>query len=273
MHFNKLGCLCNSTGSTQNNTNMKKVLFVLALFFTLQGTAQKLIGGNNIIKGNLTSFALKNYHLSFERSLNHFMSVSASYRYMPKESLPIKSIVEKYIDNSAINYDLFQMGNNALTFESRFYLGLQKMSGFYIAPYARFANFDLSVPVAYTYTPEGSFIAPTPITKSASLDGVIKSTSYGAYIGLQKQLLTKLVLDIWFIGGHFGSSNGSLNFITPEDDKLPTLAINALQKVLDDTKVNPFEITSKVNQNGATADMKGPWAGFRGLGISLGLRF
>ena len=252
---------------------MKKTLFVLALFFTLQGTAQKLIGGNNIIKGNLTSFALKNYHLSFERSLNHFMSVSASYRYMPKESLPIKSIVEKYIDNSAINYDLFQMGNNALTFESRFYLGLQKMSGFYIAPYARFANFDLSVPVAYTYTPEGSFIAPTPITKSASLDGVIKSTSYGAYIGLQKQLLTKLVLDIWFIGGHFGSSNGSLNFITPEDDKLPTLAINALQKVLDDTKVNPFEITSKVNQNGATADMKGPWAGFRGLGISLGLRF
>ena len=252
---------------------MKKVLFVLALFFTLQGTTQKLIGGNNIIKGNLTSFALKNYHLSFERSLNHFMSVSASYRYMPKGSLPIKSIVEKYIDNSAINYDLFQMGNNALTFESRFYLGLQKMSGFYIAPYARFANFDLSVPVAYTYTPEGSFIAPTPITKSASLDGVIKSTSYGAYIGLQKQLLTKLVLDIWFIGGHFGSSNGSLNFITPEDDKLPTLAINALQKVLDDTKVNPFELKSKVTQNGATADMKGPWAGIRGLGISLGLRF
>jgi hypothetical protein len=190
---------------------------------------------------------------------------------MPKGSLPIKSIVEKYIDNSAINYDLFQMGNNALTFESRFYLGLQKMSGFYIAPYLRFADFDLGVPIAYTYTPEGSFIAPTPITKTADLNGVIKSTSYGAYIGLQKQLLTKLVLDIWFIGGHFGSSNGSLNFIAPE--KLPTPAIDALQKVLDDTKVNPFEITSKVNQNGATADMKGPWAGFRGLGISLGLRF
>jgi hypothetical protein len=42
---------------------------------------------------------------------------------------------------------------------------------------------------------------------------------------------------------------------------------------LDDTKLNPFELKSKVTQNGATADMKGPWAGFRGLGISLGLRF
>lgn len=247
---------------------MKKVLFILASLTTLQVNAQKLIGGKNIIKGNLTSFALKNYHLSFERSLNHFMSVSASYRYMPKGSLPLQAIAKKYIDNPAINFDLFQMGNNALTFESRFYLGLQKMSGFYIAPYARFADFDLSVPVEYTYTPEGSFIAPTPITKSANLDGLIKSTSYGAYIGLQKQLLTKLVIDIWFIGGHFGSSNGTLNFIAPE--KLPTQAVSALQKALDNTKVSPFEITSKVNQNGATADMKGPWAGFRGLGISLG---
>jgi hypothetical protein len=250
---------------------MKKVLFVLALLITYKVNAQKLIGGKNIIKGNLTSFALKNYHLSFERSLNHFMSVSASYRFMPKGSLPLQAIAKKYIDNPAINFDLFQMGNNALTFESRFYLGLQKMSGFYIAPYARFANFDLSVPVEYTYTPEGSFIAPVPITKSANLDGVIKSTSYGAYIGLQKQLLTKLVIDIWFIGGHYGSSNGNLNFIAPE--KLPNEAVSALQKALDDTKVNPFEITSKVNQNGATADMKGPWAGFRGLGVSLGLRF
>jgi hypothetical protein len=253
---------------------MKKVLFVLALFFTLQVHAQKLIGGNNIIKGNLTSFALKNYHISYERSLNRFMSVSASYRYMPKGSLPLQSIAKKYIDNPAINFDLFQMGNNALTFESRFYLGLQKMSGFYIAPYARFANFDLAVPVAYTYNPDaavGSVIGSNPITKIADINGTIKSTSYGAYIGLQKQLLTKLVLDIWFIGGHYGSSNGSLNFVAPE--KLPSQAVTALQQALDDTKVNPFELKSKVTQNGATADMKGPWAGIRGLGISLGLRF
>jgi hypothetical protein len=253
---------------------MKKALFVLALFFTLQVHAQKLIGGNNIIKGNLTSFALKNYHISYERSLNRFMSVSASYRYMPKGSLPLQSIAKKYIDNPAINFDLFQMGNNALTFESRFYLGLQKMSGFYIAPYARFANFDLAVPVAYTYNPDaavGSVIGSNPITKIADINGTIKSTSYGAYIGLQKQLLTKLVLDIWFIGGHYGSSNGSLNFVAPE--KLPSQAVTALQQALDDTKVNPFELKSKVTQNGATADMKGPWAGFRGLGISLGLRF
>jgi hypothetical protein len=253
---------------------MKKLLFILALIVSLQVNAQKLIGGNNIIKGNLTSFALKNYHISYERSLNHFMSVSASYRYMPKGSLPLQSIAKKYIDNPAINLDLFQMGNNALTFESRFYLGLQKMSGFYIAPYARFANFDLSVPVEYTYTPDksvGAIIGNDPITKTAGLNGTIMSTSYGAYFGLQKQLLTKLVIDIWFIGGHYGNSTGNLSFVAPE--KLPSQAVDALQKTLDDTKVSPFDLKSKVTQNGATADMKGPWAGIRGLGISLGLRF
>jgi len=253
---------------------MKKLLFILALSASLHVDAQKLIGGKNIIKANLTSFALRNYHFSYERSLNRFMSVSASYRYMPKGSLPLQSIVEKYVDNSDINFDLFQMGNNALTFESRFYLGLQKMSGFYIAPYARFANFDLYAPVEYTYTPDptvGAVIGNATITKTAGLNGTIKSNSYGAYIGLQKQLLTKLVIDIWFIGGHYGNSTGNLSFVAPE--KLPSQAVDALQKTLDDTKVNPFELKSKVDQNGATADMKGPWAGIRGLGISLGLRF
>jgi hypothetical protein len=250
---------------------MKKIFFIIALFCKLQLNAQKLIGGNNIIKGNLTSFALNNYQLTYERSLNHFMSVSASYRYMPKGRLPLKSTVKRFIDNPAINYDLFQMGNNALTFEGRFYLGLQKMSGLYIAPYTRFANFDLVVPVSYTYSLELPFIAPIDITSTVFLNGVIKSSSYGAYFGFQKQLLTKLVMDIWFIGGHYGNSNGTLNFASPI--KLPSQAVDALQKTLDDTKLNPFELKSKVTQNGATADMKGPWAGIRGLGISLGLRF
>lgn len=253
---------------------MKKSLFIFLLCFVLKVNGQKLIGGNNIIKGSLTSFALKNYHVSYERSLNHFMSVSASYRYMPKGSLPLQSLAKKYIDNTAINFDLFQMGNNALTLEGRFYLGLQKMSGFYLAPYARFANFDLAVPVEYTYTPDkavGSIITPAPITKTADLNGTIQSNSYGAYIGIQKQLLTKLVIDIWLIGGHYGHSNGALRFVAPE--KLPTQAVTALQKTLDDTNLNPFELKSKVDQNGATAEMKGPWAGIRGLGISLGLRF
>jgi hypothetical protein len=255
---------------------MKKLLFILALICSLQVHAQKLIGGNNIIKGNLTSFALKNYQLTYERSLNRFMSLTASYRYMPKGGLPLQSTVKKYIDNSDINYDLFQMGNNALTFESRFYLGLQKMSGFYIAPYARFGNMEVDIPVNYTYTTQpsvvnGVTVPSTTVKTKANLNGSIRSQSVGAYFGMQFQLLTKVVLDIWAIGGHYGSSNGTIEAVLPAGT--PSEAGTALKATLDQTNASPFKLSTTVAGNRIITNTDGPWAGLRGAGITVGLRF
>jgi hypothetical protein len=250
---------------------MKKTILLLLVVISLNTNAQSLIGGDNILKTSITSDALKNFNLTYERSLNHFISISASYRTMPKGPIPLKSLAEKFIDNPNINFDNFQIGNNAITLESRFYLGLQKMSGFYIAPYVRSANFDLTVPVTYTYQPAAVMgITPPPVTASAKVEGTIRSQAYGAYVGVQFQLLTKLVLDIWIAGGSYGSSNGKL--IAPSDN-LPAPAVNALQKVLDQTNAKPFTLKSTVTSTGAVVDTQGPWAGFKGLGLSLGLRF
>jgi len=150
---------------------------------------------------------------------------------------------------------------------------LSKMSGFYIAPYIRYGNYDLSVPINYTYTPENPSpnISLPPVPVNANLDGTIRTQSYGAHVGMQFQLLTKLVLDISFIGGHYGTSTGKLNFMAPND--FPKPAQVELQRILDNTKANPFSLKSVVNSRGATTDTEGPWAGLRGLGIGLGLRF
>jgi len=250
---------------------MKKIVLFIFLFVALKVNAQSLIGGDNILKTNLSADALKNYNLTFEKNILPFVSLSISYRTMPKTSLPLKGLAKKFIKSEDINFDNFKIGNNAITFESRFYLGIQKMSGFYIAPYARFANFDLSVPLAYTYTPNIAGINLNPITKTADLEGTIRSQSVGVYVGIQKQLLTKLVLDIWVIGGHYGSANGKLDFVAPE--KLPVEAQTALQKSLNNIQANPFKIKATVTSAGAEADMAGPWAGLRGAGITLGLRF
>lgn len=252
---------------------MKKIISFILILFVFQANAQKLIGGNHILKTNLSSLALKNYNLTFEKSLNRFMSASISYRYMPKSTIPLKSLAEEFLANSEINFNDFEMGNNALTLETRFYLGLSKMSGFYIAPYARFANFDLTVPVEYTYTPSAPIpgVSLDPVTATAKMEGKIQSQSYGAYIGMQYQLLTKLVLDIWLIGGHYGRSSGQLTFTAPT--ALPQEAQTALQNSLDNTSTDPFTFKTTVTANGANTDMKGPWAGIRGLGITLGIRF
>ncbi|MFZ9243110.1 MAG: DUF3575 domain-containing protein, partial [Sediminibacterium sp.] len=173
---------------------MKKIIIALLIFLSINTNAQKLIGGNNIVKSNLSADALQNYNITFERSLNHFMSISASYSTMPKRNIPLQSLAKKIFDNSNINFDNFKIANNAVTFESRFYLGLQKMSGIYIAPYARFGNMELDVPInyKYTYTPapvNGITLPSQTVSTSATLNGTIRSQSIGAYFGLQYQLL------------------------------------------------------------------------------------
>ena len=252
---------------------MKKLFTLVLLAFSLSVSAQSLIGGNNILKTNLSADALNNYNITYERSINHFISLSVNYKTMPLSTLPLKSIAKQFIDNPAINFDNFKFGNTTITFEGRFYLGLSKMSGFYIGPYIRYGNYDLSVPASYTYTPDKIFPAEIvkPITALATLDGTVRSQSYGAHVGMQFQLLTKLVLDISFIGGHYGTSTGKLEFSPPV--AFPRPARVSLQQVLDNTKADPFKFKSTVEANKAIVDMEGPWWGLRGLGIGLGLRF
>ena len=252
---------------------MKKIFTLFFIIIAINVSSQSLIGGNNILKTNLSADAINNYNLTFEKSLNHFISLSVNYKTMPLSNLPLKSIAKKFIDNPNINFDNFKFGNTTITFEGRFYLGLSKMSGFYIAPYIRYGNYDLSVPINYTYTPEkpSPNISLPPVPVNANLDGTIRTQSFGAHVGMQFQLLTKLVLDISFIGGHYGTSTGKLNFLAPVS--FPKPAQVELQRILDNTKANPLTLKSVVGPNGAVTDTEGPWAGLRGLGIGVGLRF
>ena len=239
--------------------------------------AQSLIGGSNIIKTNLSSDLLNNYNITFERSLSRFMSVSLSYRKMNKQKLPLKELAKQFIQNPAIDFDNFQIGNSAITAEARFYLGISKMSGLYLAPYARMATFDLTVPLDYTYTPASPIpnVTLPAIPMHAQLDGTIRSTSYGVYTGMQFQLLTKLVLDLWIVGGHYGTSNGKLQAELPASTPafIATPALNALKSAIDQTNANPFKLSTSVSGNSIITKTDGPWAGIRGVGITVGLRF
>lgn len=252
---------------------MKKIFLLFFIVIAFSASSQSLIGGDNILKTNLSADAINNYNITYEKSINHFISLSVNYKNMPLSKLPLKSIAKKFIDNPAIDFDNFKIGNTTITFEGRFYLGLSKMSGFYIGPYIRYGNYDLSVPASYTYTPDKIFPAEIvkPITAVATLDGTVRTQSYGAHVGMQFQLLTKLVLDISLLGGHYGTSSGKLEFSPPGG--FPRPARVALQQVLDNTKADPFKLKSTVLANKAIVDMEGPWWGLRGLGIGLGLRF
>ena len=244
---------------------MKKII-VLLLCLPMIASAQSLIGGKNIFRWNIGSVALRNYHFTYERSLTKRLSLSLSYRTMSKGAVPFKDELAKKINSANVDFGNFQMGNTAWTVEGRFYLGLGRMKGFYLAPYLRFANFDLSAPVKYTVTTGPAAGA----SKQANFMGNVKSTSPGLMIGWQFTLVGKLVMDLQIIGGHYGHSNGDLNFVAvlSDDEK------NALQTSINDikNKTDPFKITGTATNSGAKITTDGPWLGVRS-NIGIGLRF
>jgi hypothetical protein len=248
---------------------MKKLMLLL-FFVPMLAGAQSLVGGKNIFRWNIGSVALRNYHFTYERSLSKHFSASLSYRTMAKGSLPFQDRLASIIDSKSVNFGNFQIGGTAWTLEGRFYLGLGRMKGFYIAPYLRWASFDISAPVKYTYTSTTPPTAGQSFSKEANFSGKMKSTSPGLLLGWQFQLATKVVLDLQIIGGHYGKGTGDLGFATPLNND----EVNALNSSINDIIKNsgPYKLTGSANNSGAQIKADGPWFGVRS-NIGIGIRF
>lgn len=223
--------------------------------------------GKNIFNMNLSSLAFNNFSFTYERLIANKVSLSLNYRFMSKSGLPYQDKIKSLFNNPGINFNHFQLGNYAITPELRLYAH-KNMRGFYIAPYARYASFDLTIPVKYNPTQSG---APP---EEANFSGTITSFSGGLLLGTQHNLGKHIIIDIWIIGAHFGSSSGTLN----TDNINPPLTTqqqkDALQSAIDGINASPFKVTGKVTSaTTAYLDASGPWLGVRGLGINLGIRF
>jgi len=255
---------------------MKKSLLAIALV-PLFLNAQSLIGGSNIVKVNLSSLALGSYSVSYERKILPHITASLNINDMPKRGLPFQNTVENYASSSFIDYGNTQVGNFSITPELRLYV-IGAGHGFYVAPYARFSNMDLNVPLKYSYQSQNG----ATINKSVDLSGNIKATSGGLMIGTQHQLFKKVVIDIWILGGHYGSCNGNLTApYTPTDNNpnSPT-SVNeraGIQAALNTINPSPFKVNGTVSQTSTSAtaalNVSGPWVGVRALGINVGIRF
>ncbi|TAF51746.1 MAG: DUF3575 domain-containing protein [Sphingobacteriia bacterium] len=247
---------------------MKNKIFLCLLLGSVlfsSASGQKLVGGKNIVKWNLGSMLARNYHFSYERHIAKNFSFQLSYRFMPKGSVPYNAQFENLVNSNVLNFSRFEMGNWAITPEARIYLSLGRMKGFYLAPYVRFAQFDLTAPVKFS---SGGTI---PVQKNADFAGIVKSTSGGLMIGYQFQLLKKLVLDFQILGGHYGKAKGDLNFVA--SPPLTPLEVQNLNAQLASLELDPYKFTYTVNTNGAQMKVDGPWAGVRAINIGLGIRF
>jgi hypothetical protein len=248
---------------------MRKILFALVLspsFLLAQNKEKKAFiipKEKNIVKVNLSSLALKNIALQYERAIAKKTSLALGLRFQPKGTIPFKSELEKQVDNEDVQIGDFKEGNFAITPEIRFYFGKKEgLKGFYLAPYIRYASFDLEGPISYNSG--GS-------KKKGIFAGKLNSFSGGIMIGSQFKLGKNLMLDWWIAGGHGGFGNGDLQY--KADVPLTPSEQSSLKSNIESVDLPFVKFTYNVDANGATIKAQGAWAGLRGFGLNLGYRF
>ena len=252
---------------------IKTGTFFYLCFICFAATAQEVkevkderpaMAKKNVIKINLPALAFKNISVQYERAMGKRTSLALNVRTIPFGKLPFQNTFKDITDNPDVRYDQFQVGSFGIVPEFRYYVGKRgALHGFYIGPFVSYSNYKMDLPVTYT---SGT------TTKTGVFNGKLNAVTGGLQLGAQFSLGKNMVLDWWILGPNYGSSDGTLSFtstLTPQEQADLDQAIKDLKEDL------PFDAikSHSVNSTGAVVNVKGPWAGLRGLGFSLGIRF
>lgn len=231
-----------------------------------QSTSDESALGLNLIKINAAALPIGNFSFQYERAVAKKISVALGFRLMPEGDLPLKSTIKGLIDDDEAwrHFENLKTGNFAITPEVRFYMGQSVFRGFYVAPFARIANYTAKTPYDFEY----EHPINGPIEDSIPLDGKISAFTGGVLFGAQWQLSKLVYLDWWILGPLYGTSSGDIT----GTKSLSSEEQAGLRYALSDLDDLPFVDSYEVNSTGAHVDIKGPWGGVR-AGLALGFRF
>jgi hypothetical protein len=219
----------------------------------------------NLLKISLTSLAFRNYQFQNERVLTKTFSLALSYATIPEGNIPLKSAVDKYIDDPDITdiTDSAKIKYTGITPEIRIYMGKGYGKGFYLSLFYRNSKYTLNnVPIDYQLDGGGE--------TSIDIEGSVTGNTFGLLLGTQLNLGNRIVLDWWILGPHYGSNTGEFTGSTSQT--LSALEQQSLSNELDDLDIPLIDIEHTVNANGIDVNTSGAWGGVR-AGISLGFRF
>jgi hypothetical protein len=228
----------------------------------------------NIVKTNLSTIALGNYGITYERLIARKISASLGYRFMPKTFLTKTPLTEKVMDffkegdgEITQQLDKLQMSGNAITAEIRFYTGRRPgAKGFYAGVYGRYSSFKYDYPYDFE-RPDGALVLVPMKGKSSGIGG-------GVILGGQFNVHKRVIVDLFIIGGHYGSMSGKVDAPTDlsmlDEQERADLKSEVESLIEIGGKKN---ITADVRNDGLYADVKLPFLGVRGLGLTVGFAF
>lgn len=221
----------------------------------------------NIIKTNLTGYAFKNINLSYERSLNQWLSLNLGFGIVPEGKVPFFNTFLN--DENQEKFKSLEVSASNFTVESRFYIGEGYGKGFYFAPYYRYSKITTNTfDFVYDYQQVNGLVFPIPLKGFGDTNGNSGGLMVGAQFFLNKS--QNLILDFWIAGAHYGVGKGEFDLTT--DQTLSPEMQAQLKREIENLDIPYVQYTVTKNANGAHIDLDGPWAGFRS-GLSLGCRF
>jgi hypothetical protein len=272
---------------------MKQIVFLIALIFSLNHLyAQRhyvedgrfrIMGGGisgefssskdeentdkkNVIKLNLSSLSNKIIGLQYERALTKNFSFALQGRYSLESNLPAVELFSNFIDDTAVVFKNLKISGWAITPEFRLYFR-RALKGFYLAPYFRIRNTDISFPINYT----DDFNKAQNITTKGSF----LSYGGGLMIGQHFKIGKSVSLDIFIIGTHYMTTA-----IDITSNSSVTLSVNDQQDVRDFLATTQLSLVNlvknfkyEVSSNKLTVQGSMNGVGIRGGGVNLGFRF
>lgn len=216
----------------------------------------------NLVKLNLLALGLKNISFQYERAVARKVTVAGTFRYMPNGSIPLKSTFINLADDPETERQInnLNVGNIAFMPEVRYYFGKKgAFRGFYLGAFASIARYNTDVVLEYD---------DAGVKESIPMKGDLTAITGGLMIGAQFKLSKKIYLDWWALGPNYGSSKGTLT----GSKKMDAMEQQELRDELKSIDIPLTSFTYTVDGNGATMNIKGPWAGIRS-GICIGFRF
>jgi hypothetical protein len=219
----------------------------------------------NFLKVNLLNIAIRNYSFQYERVLSKRFSLAIGYRFMPAGSLPLMSTVESLAGDDKSTKDALKslnISNTAITPEIRLYVGKKGYGrGFYIAPYYRYAAFDM----------KGLKVELNNGDDNIVFSGKLTTQNVGLMFGAQWMLSKRISLDWWIIGAQIGTHSSDLT--GKKEVALTDTEKDDINKFAKDISFPNLKLkTEFIDNNTAKISTSGPWAGIR-AGLCLGVRF
>ncbi|GAB4008570.1 hypothetical protein GCM10028808_15030 [Spirosoma migulaei] len=250
-------------------TQSRLLLTLLAIELCLINAQAQVLTNRTVVKFNMSGVVVNSYTAQVERVLNRHSSLTLSGSFSSDAPLPFKdALLNQYGDNQdarrAIETTLFT--KRIATLEYRLYLAGYAPTGWYVAPFVRYASMDISND--YTYTPSDGILHHAHLNASFSGGGA------GILLGYQWLFGKHIGLDLWLLGPFYGTNVKST--FTGEDPLWPSLKpadIVKLKSDIDNTQLPLYTVQSSLNLPTITATLNGPYYGVRAFGLALAYSF